>query len=272
MYKLNHIIRMTIAALLLCCCEAQQQDQGQRVISLLQSMMNGGLVSDQEFHNIVSEVSLAQTAPAVIEQALVLARKLVDDPRVQMQRYGVAVFIAVQFRPSLDGGLLIGPYLSDFETIAGKNPTVRPMVLNMMSLLHPVPQRTMKFMSAHLNDKDNTLDESNIIMATLLQSGSDLDTRQVIEYARRADYPRQDAVLRQMGLRSSKNADVVEFIRWSFEHTKGRRAGIDAVSRLPRKDRVTFSDLMARISADPKEADDVRDAAREELRLEYLHF
>jgi HEAT repeat protein len=245
--------------------------------ALLRSMADGRPVpTDEVFFRTANEDSLSQLSVDDIKNLLPMAKKLLEDPRPEARRDGLACFWGVTLRHSLVGFLdstdLLEPYVADLLRIADdhSNP-LRSLALQTLSNTKPsVSPKTLAYLSSHLADKSNTAEEAAAMAWTLLKAESDPLTHEVIAFVRKQNDPKvTEAVLRCFQvLPATKNSDALDFIGSSLNNPDVwvRRRAVEAIERLPMVARSPFLGRLLQLATDPNEPTEIRSAAEEALQ------
>lgn len=165
---------------------------------------------------------------------------------------------------------LLEPYVPDLLAVGDRSSPLRRMALGVLVYTKPkVSPKTIAYFSAHLSDRDNTVDDVNVMAWTLLEEGSDSLTQRVVAFVRGQSDPKViEAVLRCFLVFTAKNSDALAYIGSSLDSPDVwvRRRAVEALQRLPLVARSPFLEQLNRLATDPKEPAEVRSEAAEALR------
>jgi len=107
--------------LLLTGCNLHRESPTLRVTK---SMLHGGPVKSLvEFSDAFSNEEVSKLTADDLHQTFSVCRKLINDPRVDVQRYGALCFFNVQ-RARFDTDPFVGPYLADLEKLVADRSTL----------------------------------------------------------------------------------------------------------------------------------------------------
>lgn len=242
-----------------------------QIKELLQSALTGSSdgVPQQGQDLRMHDASLDLTADEVAS-VLPLAARCLKSPRPEARQAGLELFL----RAALMWGSskLIEPYLDDFEAIlSGPSSPFRQGVIAVLAITKPaLSPKASRILSAHLEDKTNSLEETEGITYALIDGshGDQAMIHRVISFAEaRSEDRLTGEVIRVVGLIRTRNAEAVDLIGKGLESKNKflREAAVKAAVRMDRDVRVKFAAQLGRIASDPDEQPQVRSWAADAI-------
>ena len=238
-------------------------------------MLHGGPVKSLvEFSDAFSNKEVSKLTADDLHQTFSVCRKLINDPRVDVQRYGALCFFNVQ-RARFDTDPFVGPYLADLEKlVADRSTLVTHLLIVIMTQQSEIPTRTSEFLLAHLQvvnrTKDETIEDETIAtLGGLIAAHSKPMTSKVIEYIKASDsIGIQGTIIQALGVNRVTDPEFLEYIKSVLEDPDSQLHwnAIEAVDRLPMEVRKTFGADILRLSVEPNEPENVKEIAKAFLK------
>ena len=267
-------MRLSWVVVLLCLATAPSCAAEERIRASLRTIAEGGSVpSDKVFYEVINEEYVSLLSPDSVKDFLPWAQKLLLDPRQDARKDGLACFLVVTLRHSLDSEKLIEPYVPDLlGIVADRTNPLRTMAIRVLSSTLPTPSpKTIAYVAAHLADRENSPQDSSWMACTLLKDGNDSRIiHDVIAFVRKQDKPEviQDVLTCVRMLPIKKTRDALSLISFGLESPDEwvRRRAVEAVAALPLAERSPFLAQLNRLASDAKESPEVRSLAAEALK------
>ena len=203
-------------------------------------------------------------------QLLSLADKCLGSPRASIRDQGLLIFYMTIFRP--DSSSLIKPHVEDIApSLDAKDLAVKRTAIVILGASKPnVLPHALDLVSAHLEDFDNTRLEAGLIVAAVINArASDQDGLQtVLKFvSSHPGFKLKVDTLRLLGLNNVTVEAGLSYIREAINDpdVDVRKAALQAVIRLPRQVRQTFSQQVRVLLARPNEPSEVRSLAEKAL-------
>ncbi len=215
--------------------------------------------------------SVGNLTASEIETLLPFAERCLTSERRARQSYGVGFFSTVAVR--MDGSQLLAPYIDEVARLLNDDrEAFRSTAIFILGSSNPKPlPKGLAYLSAHLGDRIDTPEQFNLIAGYLLVATPDAATiHRVLAAARqRPDIELiRGHLIGLLSIAHARSDEGLAFIREGFANMNSgiRMAAIDAVSELPRDViRSGFATELERIVANPEEAPELRDRARQVL-------
>lgn len=227
---------------------------------------------DKKLCNKVNDVAVETLSEAEVGAVLPLALRCAQSPVAEVSENGATLFLSVVMRN--DSAKLLAPYIDDLGKLldgAGGTTSSRHALLYVLGSMKPkLPPKAVALLSAHLEDTQNSSQETLTIAASLLEAApADAPTlhKVLLVVSNRSDALLTNGVIRQLGLSKSRLPEAMDFISANLnkEDPYLRASAVDAASRLDKDKRALFSSQLIRIASDPKEPDHVRKQATQAL-------
>jgi len=177
--------------------------------------------------------------------------------------------LAVVTRP--EGFKLMEPYVGELAAFLDEPGSLfRRGVLTVLVTRPEVSVKWISTVAAHLEDKNNSPEETSAIVFLLLAApASDPPMlHKVLTYVtKRSEEEVTDAALRGLHVAHSLNAEALDFVGIGLDSSDKsiREAAVGVVRSLPKDVRTKFAAQLGRLARDPKETELTRSLAAEAL-------
>ena len=251
------------------------------IVKVTKSMAHGEAVSEAQFGEAFSNEEMSRLNDDELRQTFSACRKLIDDPRVEVQRHGAICFYVIE-RSRFDTDPFVEPYLPDFEKlVADRSTLVTPMLINIMNQQRKIPARTSKFFLAHLehvysSDKNRTFEEKIEVegetiatLGGLIGAHSRPITAKVIEYIKASDSRSiQGTIIQALGVNRVSDPEFLDYMMSVLKDPASdlHWNAIQAVARLSPEVKKTFGAEILRLSVEPNTPQDVKEMANDFLK------